>query len=120
MPLTLNLPPPTSIEPVTEVLHGIPVTDPYRWLEDQNSPCTRNWLEEQTAYTRTYLDAIPGRERIRKRIEELLAVESISEPWKVGDRFFFLKRAAHQQQPAIMMRDGDSGEAVVLVDPILR
>lgn len=41
--------PPTLIEPVTEVLHGIEVTDPYRWVEDQDSPQTRNWLEKQVA-----------------------------------------------------------------------
>ncbi len=117
MPLTLNPPPPTPIEPVTEVLHGVPVTDPYRWLEDQNSPRTRKWLDEQTVYTRAYLDAIPGRDRIRKRVEELLAVEVVSEPWKVGERYFYLKRLAYQQQPAIMMRDGHSGDEVVLVDP---
>lgn len=43
-------PPPTPAEPVTEVLHGIEVRDPYRWLEDQNSPRTRQWIEDQTAY----------------------------------------------------------------------
>lgn len=117
MPVTLNPPPPAPVEPVTEILHDVAITDPYRWLEDQNSPRTRKWLEEQSAYTRSYLDAIPGRDRIRKRVEELLAVEVISEPWKVGDRYFYLKRTAHSQQPAIMMRDGESGEEVALVDP---
>jgi prolyl oligopeptidase len=79
MPLTPNPPPPpTPVEPVTEILHGVPVTDPYRWLEDQNSRRTRKWLAEQSEHTRAYLDSIPGRNRIRKRVEELLRVESIS------------------------------------------
>src|SRR6266404_139262 len=117
MPLTLNPPPPTPIEPVTEVLHGVPVTDPYRWLEDQNSQRTRKWLQEQTAYTQAYLNALPGRDRIRERIEELLAVGVVSEPWKVRDRYFFLKRNAHQEQPTIVMQESETGEAVVLVDP---
>jgi len=65
-------PPYSSVEPVTEVLHGVPVTDPYRWLEDQESPRTREWLAAQTQYARAYLDAIPGRERIRERIRDLL------------------------------------------------
>src|SRR5260221_7602310 len=101
MPLIVNPPPPTPVDPVTEVLHGVSVTDPYRWLEDQDSPRTRKWLEEQTAYTRAYLDAIPGRERIRKRIEQLLAVEVVSAPAKVGNRYFFLKRGAYQEQSEI-------------------
>src|SRR5258706_2950679 len=117
MPLTLASPPPTPIEPVTEILHGVAITDPYRWLEDQNSPRTRKWLEEQGAYTRAYLDAITGRERIRKRVEELLAVETLSEPWKVGNRYFFLRRTRYQEQPAIMMREGESGPDNLLVDP---
>src|SRR5207247_776401 len=75
-----------------DVLHGIPVTDPYRWLEDQNSPRTRKWLEEQTAYTRVYLDAIPGREPIRNRVSEFLSIPPVAEPWNVGDRYFFLRR----------------------------
>ena len=93
MPPAVAAPPPTQVEPITETLHGVEVTDPYRWLEDQNSPRTRAWLEEQTAYTRAYLDAIPGREQIRERVRELMAFkEVISEPWNVGDRYFFLKR----------------------------
>ncbi len=117
MTLTLNLPPLSPAEPVTETLHGVPVADPYRWLEDQNSARTRKWLEQQTAYARAYLDAVPGRERIRKRVEELLAVETLSEPWKVGSRYFYLKRTANQQQPVIMMRDWKNGKETAVVDP---
>jgi prolyl oligopeptidase len=112
--------PHTSAEVVIDILHGVEVLDPYRWLEDQNSPRTREWLREQTVYARAYLDAIPGRERIRKRIEELLAIEVVSEPWKVGNRYFYLKRKAEEEQPVIMMREGNSGEEIVLVDPAAR
>jgi|HubBroStandDraft_5_1064220.scaffolds.fasta_scaffold00433_9 prolyl oligopeptidase len=117
----VDSPPPTPVEPVTEFLHGIEITDPYRWLEDQNSPRTRKWLEEQAAYTRAYFDAIPDRERIRTRVSELLALkEVISEPWNVGDRYFFLKRQEDMEQPVIVMRDGLFGPETVLVDPARR
>ena len=117
----VDAPPPTPVEPVTEVLHGIEITDPYRWLEDQNSPRTRKWLEEQAAYTRAYFDAIPDRERIRTRVRGLLALkEVISEPWNVGDRYFFLKRQEDREQPVIVMRDGLFGPETVLVDPAQR
>jgi prolyl oligopeptidase len=109
------------VEPVTETLHGVEVTDPYRWLEDQNSPRTRAWLEEQTAYTRAYFDAVPGREKIRERVKELLALKGfISEPWNVGERYFFLKRKNDREQPVIVMRDGLFGPETILVDPTLR
>jgi prolyl oligopeptidase len=110
-------PPFTQVEPVTEVLHGFPVTDPFRWLEDQDSPRTRKWLEEQTGYARGYLDRIPGRERIRHRIREFLAVETYDSLQKVGDRYFFCKRLPEQEQPCIYMRDGARGEDQLLLDP---
>jgi prolyl oligopeptidase len=117
MPPTVVAPPPTPVEPVTEVLHGVEVTDPYRWLEDQNSPRTRKWLEEQTAYTRAYLDAIPGRNRIGERVKDLLSAEVLSEPWKASNRYFFTKRAAGAEQAIIAMRESASGEDVSLIDP---
>src|SRR5208282_2242289 len=120
MPPAVLAPPPTQAEPVTETLHGVRITDPYRWLEDQNSPRTRAWLEDQAAYTRSYLNGIPGRGRIRNRIQELLADEVVSEPRKVKGRYFFLKRTPFQEQPVIMVRDGDSGEDVPMVDPTQR
>jgi prolyl oligopeptidase len=117
----VDAPPPTPVEPVTEFLHGIEITDPYRWLEDQNSTRTRRWLEGQAAYTRAYFDAIPDRERIRTRVRELLDLkEIISEPWNVGERYFFLKRQENVEQPVIVMRDGLLGPEIVLVDPAQR
>jgi prolyl oligopeptidase len=114
-------PPTTPVEPVTEILHGIEITDPYRWLEDQNSPRTREWLEEQAAYTRAYFAAIADRQRIRERVRDLLALKpAISEPWNVGDSYFFLRRQENGEQPVIVMRDGLFGPETVLVDPSQR
>jgi prolyl oligopeptidase len=113
----ISSPPFSGCEPVTEILHGVSVTDPYRWLEDQHSPRTRNWIEQQTQYARTYLDNIPGRERIRERIREFLAVETYDSVQKAGKRYFFRKRLADQEQPCIYMRDGTEGEDQLLLDP---
>jgi len=120
MTLTLNHPPATAVEHVIEILHGVAVTDPYRWLEEQNSPQTRQWLEQQAVYTQSYFDTLSGQERIRKRLEELLDVEVIKHPYRVGNRCFFLMRAAHQEQPLIMIREGESKEGMPLVDPAQR
>ena len=118
MPPAVAAPPPTPMEPVTETLHGVEITDSYRWLEDQNSPRTRAWLEEQTKHTRAYMDAIPGRERIRQRVKELLNLkETISEPWNVGERYFYVKQYKDREQPVIVTRNGFAGEEVILVDP---
>jgi prolyl oligopeptidase len=116
----LNPTPFSEKEPVTEILHGVPMTDVYRWLEDQDSPRTRAWIEEQTSYARTYLDSIPGRDRIRERIREFLAVEIYDSLQKVGSRYFFRKRLADQEQPCIYMRESADGEDLLLIDPLER
>jgi prolyl oligopeptidase len=113
-------PPHTPVEAVTEVLHGVAVMDPYRWLEDQESPRTREWLSLQHKYARSYFDAIPGRERIRDRIRELLDVETYDSIQKVGSRYFFRKRNRGQEQPCIFFREGPDGADQLLLDPAKR
>ncbi|HXM60106.1 MAG TPA: hypothetical protein VN950_04565, partial [Terriglobales bacterium] len=113
----ISHPPYTPVEPVTETLHGIPITDPYRWLEDQESSETRTWLTAQTQYARAYLDAIPGRERIRERVRQLLDVENYDSIHKAGNRYFFRKRLPTQEQPCMYFREGRNGSDQLLIDP---
>lgn len=117
MPKLMEPPPYTPVEPVTEILHGVAVTDPYRWLEEQESPRTRAWIAAQTQFARSYLDAVPGRERIRKRIRELLDIETYDSILKVGNRYFFRKRLPGQEQPCIWFREGLEGTDQLLIDP---
>jgi len=117
VPGLASAPPFTPIEPVTEVLHGVTITDPYRWLEDQDSPRTRQWIEEQTRYAREYLDHLPGRQKIRDRIREFLAVETYDSLQKAGNRYFFRKRLPEQEQPGIYMREGADAEDRLLIHP---
>jgi prolyl oligopeptidase len=95
----------------------VSVTDPYRWLEDQDSPRTRQWIREQTQYAREYLDHLPGRQKIHERIREFLAVETYDSLQKAGNRYFFRKRLAEQEQPCICMREEADGKDQLLVDP---
>jgi prolyl oligopeptidase len=120
MPKLMTPPPFTTVGAVTEVLHGVPVTDPYRWLEDQDSPRTRQWLETQHEYARSYLDSIPGRNRIRERIRELVDVETYDLIQKVGRRYFFRKRKPGQEQFCIYFREGTDGPDQLLIDPAQR
>src|SRR6266853_2432017 len=113
----MERPPFSVIEPVTDILHGVAITDPYRWLEDQDSARTRSWIDEQTRYARSYLDNIPGRQRIRERIREFLAVETYDSLQRAAGRYFFRKRLADQEQPCIYMREGADGEDHLLIDP---
>jgi prolyl oligopeptidase len=109
--------PETRSQEVIEVLHGETITDPYRWLEDGESPETRLWTERQNAFSAEYLGAAPGRQRIRNRLEELLGIGVLGVPTPVRERYFYLRREGKQNQPVLYWRDGVDGEDGVAVDP---
>src|SRR5262245_19917379 len=110
-------PPATRVDIVTDRMHGIDIPDPYRWLEDQQSRETREWIDAQNAYTRAVLDAVPGRERLRAQLETVYRSDSQSAPIVRNGRYFFERRNATQDQAALVVRDGPDGRERVLVDP---
>ena len=119
LPLSSTLPV-STVEPVTEVLHGVAVTDPYRWLEDQDSQRTREWISAQTRYARSYLDNIVGRTEIRERIRKFLDIETYDSFHKTRNLHFFRKRLPGQEQPSIYVREGSKGPDQLLIDPAAR
>src|SRR5688572_26439566 len=76
---------------VTETLHGQPVPDPYRWLEDDNAPETKAWVEAQNKVTNAYLGTIPRRKAIRQRLKDLWNYERYGTPFKRGPRYFYTR-----------------------------
>ena len=109
-------PPLTRSDGTVETIHGVSVADPYRWLEDQNSPETRAWIEAQNACTQSELKRLPGNEGIAKRLTELIKVDTTGLPSKRGGRYFYSKRAAGRDLFVLYMRRG-TGPEEVLVDP---
>jgi prolyl oligopeptidase len=97
-------PPSTRTDNVKDVLHGVEIVDPYRWLEDKDSPETRAWIDAQNQFTDSQLEAQPGREAIRKRLEHLLKVGQRTVPFERGGTYFYTKRRADQDLPVIVMR----------------
>ncbi|HSB09614.1 MAG TPA: prolyl oligopeptidase family serine peptidase [Blastocatellia bacterium] len=110
-------PPATRIDNVTETLHGVTISDPYRWLEDQTSPETRAWINAQNEYTASMLGRLSIRDRIRARLTQLLKIDTINVPRERGGRYFFSKRRADQNQLVIYVRNGFNGKDEVLIDP---
>ena len=110
-------PPHTKADAVSETLHGVEVTDPYRWLEDQKSPETRAWIEAQNRYAESILGGLPGREALATRLGELLRVEVTGVPEVAHGRYFFTKRRAGQDLSVLCVRKGSKGRDEVLVDP---
>ena len=110
-------PPPTRADNVKEVLHGVEVVDPYRWLEDQNSPETRAWINVQNAYTESLLKTLPGREQLKQKLTALLKIDTIGVPVVRNGRYFFSKRLANQDQSVLYVRKDPHGSDEVLIDP---
>jgi prolyl oligopeptidase len=109
--------PETAIRPVTEVLHGVTLTDPYRWLEDQTSPATRAWIDSQMKHTRAMLDPLTQRAALKQRLTGLMRTEQVNLPQEHGGRYFYSRRAAGENRASICMRRSLHGADEVLVDP---
>ncbi len=98
---------------------GTPVPDPYRWLEDLDSPETREWIAAQNALTESFLSAIPERGSLRTRIRELFDYESFTLPYRRGDLYFFSVNSGLQEHYVFCCSDSPGGEPRVLIDPNL-
>jgi prolyl oligopeptidase len=109
--------PETRSVDLIETLHGEEIADPYRWLEDADSPETRLWTERQNAFTQSYLKALPPRRRIRSRLQQLLAIGVLGVPVPIKGRYFYLRRDGSQNQPVLYWREGVAGADRVAVDP---
>jgi prolyl oligopeptidase len=114
-----NVIPPASLvgAPTVDMIHGVPVSDPFRWLEDQDSARTRQWLAEQALNTRTYFDSLANRPQLVGRIQELLASELIDGPRMCGSQVFFTKRQSCEEHAAITMRNTLQGHDIPLLRP---
>jgi prolyl oligopeptidase len=110
-------PPTARVDDVKETIHGTVVSDPYRWLEDQNSRETRAWIDAENSCTQSVLGALPGQEAIARQLGELIKVDTINLPTERGGKYFYSKRAAGADLFVLYMRRGAAGAEEVLVDP---
>jgi len=97
--------------------HGIKIADPYRWLEDDNSPETKAWVAAQNKVTSAFLDKIPQRAAIQKRLTELWNYERYSSPYKRGSRYFFSRNDGLQNQSVLYTTESLAATPRVLLDP---
>lgn len=114
-------PPPTRRDEVKETLHGVEVSDPYRWLEGDAegalTPEVDAWTTAQNAWTRTTLDALPGRAALEERVGELMRVDRYSNPEVEGNRYVYRARLGDADQAKLYLRDGLEAEPQLLIDP---
>jgi len=96
---------------------GTKVSDPYRWMENVDSPEVKQWVDAENTLTRSYINSIPGREAIKDRLMALTNYERYSAPTKEGDRYFYSHNTGLQNQAVLFWQEGLSGEPHVLIDP---
>jgi prolyl oligopeptidase len=109
--------PETKIGSVIDDYHGTKVADPYRWLEDDNSTETKNWVQAQNKVTFDYLDKIPFRQMLRSRLEKLWNYERFSSPFKEGEKYYYYKNNGLQNQSVIYATTDLSQEGEIIMDP---
>jgi prolyl oligopeptidase len=100
-----------------DVYHGVRVPDPYRWLEDDNSPETAAWVEAENKVTFPYLERIPFRQQLQARVKELNNYAKYSSPSRKGSYVFFRKNDGLQNQSVLYIQKGFDGPPEVLIDP---
>jgi prolyl oligopeptidase len=102
---------------VMDDYNGVKVADPYRWMEKLDSPETRDWVKAEAALTDSYLEKIPVRDVLKKRLTALLDFEKFGAPFHKGDHYFYSHNSGLQQQSILFTSRGLGGEPIVAFDP---
>ncbi len=120
MPSALSAGPPVTRRcDQVDVYHGVTVADPYRWLEAdvRESPEVAEWVKLQNEHTFAWLEKIPQREAIKRRLTQLWNFEKYTSPIKVAGRYFYEKNDGLQNQFVLYMQESWEAEPQVLLDP---
>ncbi len=102
---------------VMDTLFGVPVADPYRWLENDTAQQTANWVTAQNDVTFGYLKNIPFRDAIRKRLDEVQNYERLSAPYREGSYIYYSKNSGLQNHNVQYRKKGENGTEEVFLDP---
>jgi prolyl oligopeptidase len=111
-----NYPKTRTVEQVDNY-HGVKVADPYRWLEDDNSADTKQWVESQNALTMPYLESIGDRAAIRQRLTKLFNYERFTTVFKRAGKYFYFRNDGLQDRDVLYVTPSLSDAGEVLIDP---
>ncbi|MFH0931103.1 MAG: prolyl oligopeptidase family serine peptidase [Candidatus Zixiibacteriota bacterium] len=109
--------PPARMDNVVETYFGTKVADPYRWLENPDSPETQAWVEAENKLTFDYLNAIPAREKIKARLTKLWNYPKYTLPRKRAERYFYSKNDGLQNQSVFYMQETLTSKPKEVIDP---
>lgn len=110
--------PPARRDPLVEDYHGVPVPDPYRWMEDPNSEETKTFVAAQDAHTAAYFAKLKGLPALRKRVRRHLDYRRPTMPGKVGSYFIHSHNEGWREQPALYISATEKGPRRLLLDPL--
>jgi prolyl oligopeptidase len=113
---SLTYPQPRKGEVVDDYF-GTKVADPYRWMEDLNAPELKHWVDAENAVTFKYLDALPQRDVVKKRITELWNYPKVTPPRYEGRHWFYNRNSGLQRQSVVFTRETLAGPETVALDP---
>jgi prolyl oligopeptidase len=102
---------------VADTLHGRSIKDPYRWLEDENSPEVQQWMAAQDRYARDELAKLHGRDDLAARLKQLFYFDAIGAPVHRTPRFFYTRKHADKEKSVVYWKTGEKGAEQVLFDP---
>jgi prolyl oligopeptidase len=100
-----------------DAYHGVSIADPYRWLEDTDSPETKAWVAAENRLSDAFLASIPERAAIKNRLTQVWNFARFSAPFKEGGRYFYFGNTGLQNQNVLYVQDARNAPARVLLDP---
>ena len=106
--------PQTRMDNTVDTYFGTQVADPYRWLEDDRSAETAQWVKAQNEFTFGYLSKIPYRQAIKEKLEKLWNYEKLSAPFTEGDYTYYYKNDGLQNQSVLYRKDKEGKEEIFL------
>lgn len=106
--------PQTRMDNTVDTYFGTQVADPYRWLEDDRSAETAQWVKTQNDFTFGYLSKIPYRQAIKEKLEKLWNYEKLSAPFTEGDYTYYYKNDGLQNQSVLYRKDKEGKEEIFL------
>lgn len=109
--------PQTATVDVEDDYFGHKILDPYRWLEDDNSEETKQWVEAQNKVTNNFLNKIPFKNKIKKRLQDVWAYERVSAPTQKGDYIFYYKHDGVKNHAILYVENKENNEERILIDP---
>lgn len=102
---------------VNDTFHGVGVSDPYRWLENEADPEVLTWVKAEKQVAEQYLDKIPFRKALSERVKQVSSFKSISSPWHRGDYTFYYENDGVSNHSVLMVKDEKTDSTRVLIDP---